>query len=288
MKIKVFESGKYPQGEFNKDTVKSIFSSVTEPIKAIFSHTSKWTDKAPVEVGEFKNFEVKETENGATAYAEVDFNETGAKYHSDGILKGVSVEIDKLSNKLLKVAVLPVGINPQISGAEFQEEDMLVTSFEEITEEPKQLTKEEVLTSLTIDDIIAKFGTDYDITKKEQPKPAKTEEEIRKEIKAEFEAKIRAEKNKNDFLERHKNKITPNIREFMTDDVLSLICSDNSVVEFGEIKVNLLEIIDKLMFALPNFIKETIFDGTTLQFSEEDDEITKITKQVKAEYLARK
>ena len=255
MKIKVFENGQYPQGNFTAENVKKIFGNVTKPIKAIFSHTSKWNDKEPVEVGTFNSFEVKEENGKVIAYGNVDFNENGTKYHKDGILKGVSVEVDKQKDELLRVAVLPVGINPQISGAEFQEEDMLVTSFEEITEEPK---------------------------------PAKTEEEIRAEIKSEFEEKARLEKERVNFLEKYKDKITPSIREFMTDDVITCILSNSSIVEFGEIKVNLLDIIDKLMFALPDFIKDTVFNDTTLQFSEEDDEITKITKQVKAEYLNRK
>lgn len=288
MKIKVFENGQYPQGNFTAENVKKIFGNVTKPIKAIFSHTSKWNDKEPVEVGTFNSFEVKEENGKVIAYGNVDFNENGTKYHKDGILKGVSVEVDKQKDELLRVAVLPVGINPQISGAEFQEEDMLVTSFEEITEEPKQQTKEEILASLTIDDIITRFGEDYSIVKKEEPKPAKTEEEIRAEIKSEFEEKARLEKERVKFLEKYKDKITPSIREFMTDDVITCILSNSSIVEFGEIKVNLLDIIDKLMFALPDFIRDTVFNDTTLQFSEEDDEITKITKQVKAEYLNRK
>lgn len=86
MKIKVFENGNYPQGNFTVDKVKAIFGNIKKPIKAIFSHTSKWNDKEPVEVGTFNSFEVKEQDGKAIAYANVDFNETGAKYHEDSIL----------------------------------------------------------------------------------------------------------------------------------------------------------------------------------------------------------
>ncbi|MEG1339050.1 hypothetical protein [Cetobacterium sp.] len=142
-RIKVFEAGNYPQGDFNLDRVKEVFSSIDNPIGGIFSHTSKWLNenKTPVDVGEFSNFEVK----GGDVYADIEFNAKGTNYYNDGILKGVSVEIDKNTNKLLKIAVLPVGINPAVSTAEFQESETgIVIEFEEV----KQVTLEELLAAL--------------------------------------------------------------------------------------------------------------------------------------------
>lgn len=142
-RIKVFEAGSYPQGDFSLDRVKEVFSSIENPVGGIFSHTSKWLNenKSPVNVGEFSNFEIK----GGDVYADIEFNAKGTNYYNDGILKGVSVEIDKNTNKLLKIAVLPVGINPAVSTAEFQEDESgIVIEFEEV----EQVTLAELLAAL--------------------------------------------------------------------------------------------------------------------------------------------
>lgn len=136
-KIKVFKTGKYPQGEFSEERVKKIFGNVKNKIETIFSHTSKWgTGETPVVVGEFSNFELV----GNEVYGVVEFNENGSKYYNDGILKGVSVEIN--NDMLTRVAVLPVGISPAINGAEFSEEP-IITEFEEI-----------IATSLTVSETV--------------------------------------------------------------------------------------------------------------------------------------
>lgn len=141
-RIKVFEAGKYPQGNYPISKVNDIFHKDLNGISAIFSHSSKWEKegKKPVEIGEFSNFEIKGTE----VFADVEFNEKGENYYSDGILKGVSVEIDKNVNKLLKIAVLPVGINPAVSTAEFQNNETVIIEFEEVIE----LGVEELLKAL--------------------------------------------------------------------------------------------------------------------------------------------
>lgn len=137
-KIKVFKTGKYPQGEFSEERVKKIFGNVKNKIETIFSHTSKWgTGEAPVIVGEFGNFEIV----GNEVYGEVEFNENGSKYYNDGILKGVSVEIN--NDSLTRVAVLPIGINPAISGAEFEETESAMVNFEETTQ--TQLTPTQIV-----------------------------------------------------------------------------------------------------------------------------------------------
>lgn len=147
-RIKVFEAGSYPQGDFSLDRVKEVFSSIENPVGGIFSHTSKWLkeNKSPVDVGEFSNFEIK----GGDVYADIEFNAKGTNYYNDGILKGVSPEIDKNTNKLLKIAVLPVGINPAVSTAEFQEEEAgIVIEFEEVL----QVGYKEILTALAALDV---------------------------------------------------------------------------------------------------------------------------------------
>ena len=149
-RIKVFEAGSYPQGDFSLDRVKEVFSSIENPVGGIFSHTSKWLNekKSPVNVGEFSNFEIK----GGDVYADIEFNAKGTNYYNDGILKGVSVEIDKNTNKLLKIAVLPVGINPAVSTAEFQEDETgIVIEFEEV----EQVGYKEILTALAALDVTA-------------------------------------------------------------------------------------------------------------------------------------
>ncbi|MGL5122561.1 MAG: hypothetical protein ACRC6K_00125 [Fusobacteriaceae bacterium] len=131
-KIKVFEVGNYPQGEFSIQAVKDIFGNIKGPVSGIFSHTTKWLteNKEPVKVGTFDNFEI----SGNNVYAELEFNEKGINYYNDGILKGVSVEIDGTLNKVNKIAVLPIGITPAIIGAEFQviNEGINLLEFEEV------------------------------------------------------------------------------------------------------------------------------------------------------------
>ncbi|MGL5316585.1 MAG: hypothetical protein ACRC92_25230 [Peptostreptococcaceae bacterium] len=147
-RIKVFESGNYPQGDFSLDRVKKVFSSIENPVRGIFSHTSKWLNekKSPVNVGEFSNFEIK----GNEVFADVEFNDKGSNYYNDGILKGVSVEIDKNTDKLLKIAVLPIGINPGVSTAEFQEEETgIIIEFEEV----EQVGYKEILAALAALDL---------------------------------------------------------------------------------------------------------------------------------------
>ncbi|MGL4977002.1 MAG: hypothetical protein ACRC5G_03210 [Cetobacterium sp.] len=147
-RIKVFESGNYPQGDFSLDRVKKVFSTIENPVGGIFSHTSKWLNenKSPVNVGEFSNFEIK----GNEVFADVEFNDKGSNYYNDGILKGVSVEIDKNTNKLLKIAVLPVGINPGVPTAEFQEEETgIIIEFEEV----EQVGYKEILAALAALDL---------------------------------------------------------------------------------------------------------------------------------------
>lgn len=282
MKVKVFESGNYPQGEFNAEKVKNIFSKVVEPIKAIFSHTSKYKQgEDPIEIGSFKDFTIEEKGEKAIVYGDVDFNAKGNNYYKDNILKGVSVEIDKNTDTLTKVAILPIGINPAVQGAEFQE---MIVEFEEVIEDSKnELTPEEPK-EITIDEVIEKFGNEYNITKKEEV-VVKTEEEIREEVKKEFEAKYNAKKLKDNFLEKNKSKLTPTIKEFMTDELLETIFEDSRTLEFGEnenYKVH--EVIEKLFDKLPNINTEEF--SKKVEIKENDEEID-FMKKAKEETLKR-
>ena len=277
MKVKVFESGNYPQGEFNAEKVKNIFSKVVKPIKAIFSHTSKYKQgENPIEIGSFKDFTIEEKGGKAIVYGNVDFNEKGNNYYKDNILKGVSVEIDKDTDTLTKVAILPIGITPAVQGAEFQE---MIVEFEVVKEDSKEEPKE-----ITIDEVIKKFGNEYNITKKEEV-VVKTEEEIREEVKKEFEAKYNAKKLKDNFLEKNKSKLTPTIKEFMTDKFLETIFEDSRTLEFGEnenYKVH--EVIEKLFDKLPNINTEEF--SKKVEIKENDDEID-FMKKAKEETLKR-
>lgn len=277
MKVKVFESGNYPQGEFNAEKVKNIFSKVVEPIKAIFSHTSKYKQgEAPIEIGSFKDFTIEEKGEKVIVYGDVDFNEKGNNYYKDNILKGVSVEIDKDTDTLTKVAILPIGITPAVQGAEFQE---MIVEFEVLKEDSKEEPKE-----ITIDEVIKKFGNEYNITKKEEV-VVKTEEEIREEVKKEFEAKYNAKKLKDNFLEKNKSKLTPTIKEFMTDKLLETIFEDSRTLEFGEnenYKVH--EVIEKLFDKLPNINTEEF--SKKVEIKENDEEID-FMKKAKEETLKR-
>lgn len=282
MKVKVFESGNYPQGEFNAEKVKNIFSKVVEPIKAIFSHTSKYKQgEAPIEIGSFKDFTIEEKGEKAIVYGNVDFNEKGNNYYKDNILKGVSVEIDKDTDTLTKVAILPIGINPAVQGAEFQE---MIVEFEEVIEDSKDEPTPEEPKEITIDEVIEKFGNEYNITKKEEV-VVKTEEEIREEVKKEFEAKYNAKKLKDNFLEKNKSKLTPTIKEFMTDKFLETIFEDSRTLEFGEnenYKVH--EVIEKLFDKLPNINTEEF--SKKVEIKENDEEID-FMKKAKEETLKR-
>lgn len=282
MKVKVFESGNYPQGEFNAEKVKNIFSKVVEPIKAIFSHTSKYKQgEAPIEIGSFKDFIIEEKGEKAIVYGNVDFNEKGNNYYKDNILKGVSVEIDKDTDTLTKVAILPIGITPAVQGAEFQE---MIVEFEVVKEDSKDKPTPEEPKEITIDEVIAKFGNEYNITKKEEV-VVKTEEEIREEVKKEFEAKYNAKKLKDNFLEKNKSKLTPTIKEFMTDKLLETIFEDSRTLEFGEnenYKVH--EVIEKLFDKLPNINTEEF--SKKVEIKENDEEID-FMKKAKEETLKR-
>ena len=131
-RVKIFEAGKYKQGDFGLDRVKKIFGDVKGKVAGAYIHTKTAKDAGikPVPIGEFSGVSV---DNSGIVMADCEFNEKGESYYSDGIMKGISVEIDK-SDNLAQIAILPPGVNPAISGAEFSEiegEFLEVVEFEE-------------------------------------------------------------------------------------------------------------------------------------------------------------
>lgn len=152
-RIKIFESGNYPQGDYPKEKVKSIFEKVTDDIKGIFMHTSRLENSKHEEkqLATINDFYFDEKGDNVTVYANIEFNEDGAFMKDRGFLSGVSVELP--DDKLTKIAILPIGLKPAISGAEFEEKKVFFTQFEEINnnnniEGGKKMGNEEIITAL--------------------------------------------------------------------------------------------------------------------------------------------
>lgn len=279
-RVKIFESGNYTQGNFDVKRVNRIFSNINDKIKGIFIHSSKWKNenKAPLEVATFDNFDIKENNGIATVYADITLNDKGKSYYEDGTLKGVSVEIDGNDN-LDKIAVLPIGTTPAINGAEFE----IGTAIFNLKGDD-YMTKEEILKSLTIEDIKNLEFENYEINikeiKKEKPK---TEEEIRKEIlnelKTEFEEKERIDKEIREFEEKNKNKLTPAIKEILTENTMKAIFK-NKNIEFDNTFVDISKIVVDLFDKIPNLIDTKKVD---IEFEEKEKEKTvfEIMKEAK-------
>lgn len=279
MKVKVFESGDYPQGKFSIERVKNIFSDVKDSIKGVFAHTSKWSEinKEPLEIASFKDFDIVEANNKATVYANIDFNEKGQSYYNDGSIKGISVEIDA-NDKLNKIAVLPIGVTPAIKGAEFQEDNAAIFEFEELIEE---MTREEVLKSLTKEEIEAIKLDGYTIEVKEfQEIKPKTEQEIRDEIMKEFELKNEVKNKVTEFMSSNSKKITPGMREIMTDSNMQVIFANQSL-EFEANTLNVSDFITNLFNNMPDLITT---DKTKVEF---EKEVEKTSLDVMQEAEAR-
>ena len=283
-KIKVFESGTYPQGEFNSERVKKIFGSITEPIQAIYAHTSKWDGEEPVEIGNFSDFEIKEDGEKTNVYAKANLNEKGLGYYKDKILKGISVEIDKAKDTLLKVAGLPIGVKQAVTGAEFEN---ITVEFEEI--EVEDQPKEE----LTLDKFREIFGDEYEIVpkKKEEEKKefSKDEvEEIKKQVRAEFEKELQAEKSKNEFLEKYKDKLTPKIKEFMTEELITKIFRNEETLEFGDKSISIVEFMTKLVEELPSFKTESVSNSINFEDKKGNEDLITIMERAKKETEERR
>ena len=281
-RIKVFESGEYPQGNIDKEQVKNIFSKA-ERVDGIFQHSSKWkaAGKNPVKVGNFENFGIEETEEKAVVYADINFNDKGKSYYEDDILKGVSVEIT--NGNLDKIAVLPVGVNPAIKGAEFEEH---VIEFEEIEDRKgNDMTREEVLKSLTKEEILT-YGKIEGLEIKEVvPEKQKTEEEIRAAIEAEYEQKTQAKTKALEFMEANKLKITPAMKENgLNEEMLTKVFQTSETMEFGNENITLGALLTKIFEKMPRILDlEQVYRNVEFEQQGAGENVTEIMKKAKEE-----
>lgn len=275
-RVKLFEVGKYPQGVFPEAEVATIFNATTGPIPAQFAHTSKLEQagKDPVILGEFSNLEIDD----GVIFADLEFNEKGSQYYEDGIINACSVEIS--GGKIDRVAILPVGVTPQIAGAEFESSGQLVFGGE-LEFEDNSITAEQAIDALEnidiqtlTEDLIDKLyeiiwdKTDtarivrklteagYIIEKKTSEFEGKSSDDIAKAVKhkltLEFNAKDAGEKK---FMElKNKGVITPAMEsvgltaEFMA--ALQLSHTNGDRLEFSENKFDaykiLLDVFDSM------------------------------------------
>lgn len=283
-RVKVFESGNYSQGSFDTKRVKKIFGDVSSDVKGIFIHSSKWKkeNKEPLEIATFNNFGIKEENGVASVYADINFNDKGKAYYADGSIKGISVEIDSNDN-LDKIAVLPIGTTPAVNGAEFEVGTAIFNlEFEESGEE---MTREEFLKSLTIEDVknLSFEGYTVDVKAIEKVKP-KTEEEIVKEVteklKKEFEERLQVEKEVKEFEKQNSRKLTPKLKEILTTDVLKELFSKSNVLEFENKNLNLKDVIVNIFDTIPDLINT---NSSNIEFENngEDKSIQEIMKEAK-------
>lgn len=309
-RLKVFQAGSYPQGEFSLERVKKIFSGVTEPIQGIFSHSSKWiTDgKDPVTVGEFSNFSIE----GDKVFADIEFNSKGDNYYTDGILKGVSAEIDFIKNKLTKIAVLPMGIKPAVTGAEFQGEEIIEGISLEF-EEVKKVTIAEIIAALAALNVAEVPSSDLEalnnqayklqdekwkinkliesgytvqkeFQKEDLEKLAKPlgltlvefQEPVQKtaeELRAEIKAEIEFESKRDSLIADSKSKFPPVIQGIVEFAIMKAGEERETIVEFSETeKISMFEKIESDLKALKKHpTQETYHNG--LEFEKQGGEI---------------
>ena len=256
MKIKVFKSGKYPQGEYDKDRVKNIFSKAKDT-EAIFLHTSLWAkDEKPLNLGKFGNYEFKEAGNEVEVFANLELNETGKKFYQGKVLNGVSVELP--NDELTKIAILPNKVNPAVEGAEFQESPIFM-EFQEIKEdkppkkekgEDKTMDKEEVLKNLTKEDI-ERQAERLNITVAERLKP-KTPEELEQEITARITKEAEDKAKVQEFMKEHDKKIVPAFKPFFEKIVEESLKSQVNW-EFNKKDTSLYDGLQEFMKKIPEF-----------------------------------
>lgn len=273
-RIKVFEAGKYPQGDYNLDKVKKVFSTIENPVEGIFSHTSKWLkeNKSPVNVGEFSNFEVK----GNEVYADIEFNDKGTAYYNDGILKGISVEMDRTTDKLLKIAVLPVGINPGVSTAEFQEDETgIVIEFEEV----EQMGYKEILVALAALDVAQLSQIELETLSDAAYKMSDDKYKIKKLTESGYTVAKTAEFSK-EQLEELAKELNFKVVEFEKKEVLSpeeLRAQIKSEVEF---EAKLETTIEGMKKIIPPVLQHTV-EFAIRESAKKRDEIVEFSEMEK-------
>lgn len=258
-RVKVFESGSFPQGEFSEERTKRVFENAGE-VPGIYIHSSKWQNKGknPLELGKFNNFSFEKTGENLAVYADVELNEKGQLYHEDGVFNGISVEIDATKDSLGSIALLPLGVEPAVATAEFQAEEKKVVytgkykEFEVKGGEKVTVTKEEIkkaLTEFSLGDraeiINALVATVSDEERKgmrklmewekieviqSTPEKELTIEEIREQVKneMEFEAKKKA------LIELSKKKVIPVLQPAIEFAIEKAAAERTTIVEFSE------------------------------------------------------
>jgi len=272
--IKIFKAGKYPQGEFFN--VSKLIENVKQ-IPAILYHTSKHIANGLKEtdipvLGYFNNLQAVNDE----IIADFEYTEKGQEYKDD--IKHISIEIDKALEKITKVGLLPKGVSPQIKGLSEFEDNLIVCEFEaEKIEGGKTMTIEEILLALdgldvgqkiealkkimstvTNEDrraaraIAFEFAEETGLEAKEKiVVTPKSEQEIRTEIKAEFEAQARKEKEMAEFMATVKEKVTP-AHQLAYQVAFEKAQAETSVIEFSETeKCTLKEKLTKFVEAMP-------------------------------------
>ncbi|MEG1942056.1 MAG: hypothetical protein RR191_06395 [Cetobacterium sp.] len=279
-RVKVFSSGNYPQGDYPPERVKKIFGNATKS-NAIFIHTSKWKGNSPPKVGEFSGFELVNNGNKVDVFANIELNEKGKVYHSDNIFKGISVEIP--GDKLTNIALLPLGINPAVEGAEFEENSFIEPSDLEFEEAKGIMKFEDVLsfifaTQLTVEELTQlmrslqlkvtdkqavynlarEFAAErVEIAAIEEINP-KTVAEIEKEFEDKFEKKLKAKEAATEFMKTNNNKITPAMKEILTEAKIETLylTSDTNNYEFDGKKESPIELLTAIFEKMPQILKE--------------------------------
>lgn len=302
-RVKVFESGNYPQGEFSETRTRKAFETAGE-IPAIYIHSSKWQDKgkSPVELGKFDNFSFEKTGENLTVFADIELNTKGQAYHEDGIFNGISVEIDQTNDSLSKIALLPLGVEPAVATAEFQAEEKKIV----YTSKYQEFEGEGGTETVTIDKIIeaikglslgdratvinALTATVSDEERKgmrkllewekikaiqNTPEKELTIEEIREQVKneMEFEAKKKA------LIELSKKKVIPVLQPAIEFAIEKAAAERTTIVEFSETeKISYFEKFQKDFEAMPdgaNFESEV----EKMEFGKEDEESKETTPE---------
>lgn len=209
--------------------------------------------KEPPVLGEFSNITVEEKDGVATAYGDLEFNEKGVGYLEDGIIGGVSVEIPNKELKkiaLLPKGVNPAvkgGSEFQADNSvyfEFEEPvsfefadqtTSIATIIEDINKLDVSMISKEALSLLssavyaktdikyyieklkskgyTVEKAAAEFeGSEFEGLTPEEI-VAKATERATAAARAEFEAGAEAKEKAAKFMEDHKTKITPAMKE---------------------------------------------------------------------------
>jgi hypothetical protein len=281
--VKIFETGNFPQGEFNAERVAEIFANTAEGVTAQFAHTSKVkkANKNPLDLGEFSGFRLDD----GTIYADVEFNEKGEQYYEDGIINACSVEI--ANNEITRVAILPINEAPQINGAEFDTNGTMVFGGEmEFAEEfamaPADIsnaiigldmaTIEEAEFSAIQDAVWEKSDEKYAVNRlvtagyTVEKKPSEfanmSPEEMQKEIEAkltrEFNAKTTGAEKFNKL--KKDGKITPAMEQAgMTLEFMQMLeAQEGQTVEFSKGQYEFASVMKKVIDAIPGMVQPSV------------------------------